>query len=38
MPGIDIHIIPHRQVAGTVGIGLIIASIDTIITPTSKPD
>jgi ATP-dependent protease ClpP protease subunit len=38
MPGIHIHIIPHPQTTGTVGIGLTAASIGTIISTASKPD
>jgi len=38
MPGIDIHIIPRRQPPGTAGIGLITASIGTIISTASNPD
>jgi hypothetical protein len=35
-PGIHIHIIPHPQAIGTVGIGPIIATIAIIITTATK--
>jgi hypothetical protein len=37
MPGIHMHIIPLPQAIGTVGIGLITATIDIIITTTIEP-